>query len=319
MASFDDINYSIRPAKSIQQLLIFDSIKNVIDRHLDLVDPIYVGLSSVWFTDFLKAHRILGIDHMISIEMDEIAFRRAIFNRPFHSVDVKRGHSTEVIQEMVEDARYSTRSWIVWLDYDGILDEGVLDDMRQLVENAPVNSIILFTFNAHERSYGKLLSEGNKERLETLRSLFGSVFRDEISNEDLKKGVFQRTLTQLVLEKLTSFAAGSARTGGFQPAFEIVYADGSAMATVGGILPSKGDRKLVQSIVEDVSWMGRPAEVILAPPLTLLEALKLQAAHPREHPLTRQDVQQLGFDLRQEQIDTFGRYYKMFPIFAQIF
>ena len=75
MPSFDAINYSLRPSKAIQRQLIFEGIRELHGQLL-LSDSVYVGLGSVWFTDFVLAHEILNIKHMVSIEEDEIGFAR---------------------------------------------------------------------------------------------------------------------------------------------------------------------------------------------------------------------------------------------------
>lgn len=71
MPSFDAINYSLRPSKSIQTQLVFDGVRLLQDR-LDLERLTYVGFGSIWFTDFVLAHKILRIDDMGSIEGDDI-------------------------------------------------------------------------------------------------------------------------------------------------------------------------------------------------------------------------------------------------------
>jgi len=50
--------------------LIFDGVRLLQDR-LDLERLIYVGFGSIWFTDFMLAHKILRIDDMVSIEGDD--------------------------------------------------------------------------------------------------------------------------------------------------------------------------------------------------------------------------------------------------------
>jgi hypothetical protein len=69
MPSFDAVNYSLRPSKSIQRQLVFAGVRAL----QDSLDPaqVYVGFGSIWFTDFVMAHKMLRIDDMVSIEGDE--------------------------------------------------------------------------------------------------------------------------------------------------------------------------------------------------------------------------------------------------------
>ena len=57
---------------------------------------------------------------------------------------------------------------------------------------------------------------------------------------------------------------------------------------------------------------------IVSPLLTMREAKALQAQLPSSDTLTKELVRTLGFDLEEEQIRVFQRYYKEYPAFAQI-
>lgn len=76
MASFDSVNYSLRPSKSVQRGLVFEGLRAV-SNSVDLRNAVYIGFGSIWFTDFVMAHKVLNIDDMVSIEANEIGFRRA--------------------------------------------------------------------------------------------------------------------------------------------------------------------------------------------------------------------------------------------------
>ncbi len=49
MASFDAVNYSLRPSKSIQRAIVFDGVRKL-QSHLDLDQLIYVGWLSNCFS-----------------------------------------------------------------------------------------------------------------------------------------------------------------------------------------------------------------------------------------------------------------------------
>ncbi|MES0141225.1 O-methyltransferase [Mesorhizobium sp. M0015] len=312
MASFDTINYSLRPSKTIQRHLVFNGVHHL-QGHLDFDHLVYIGLGSIWFTDFAMAHKVLGIDDMISIEAQEIGYRRATFNAPYATVRVIEGLSGVVLPKLFVDPAISRRPWMVWLDYDGEFDESVSDDVRSLVENAPENSILLITFNGHEMSYGRA-----PERVERLRDLFGDVVPDDLPKNACKDERMQQTLADLALDFTQSVAADLSRPGGFVPAFRIVYKDSAPMVTVGGLLPSKGAAKVARDLVADQRWRCKPTKPIIAPHLTIREAASLQAMLPRAGKLTRVIVQGLGFDLEDDQVEAFQNYYRQYPAFAQI-
>ena len=56
MPSFNVVNYSLRPSKSIQRQVVFEGVRNLQSR-LDAEDQMYVGFGSIWFTDFILAHK----------------------------------------------------------------------------------------------------------------------------------------------------------------------------------------------------------------------------------------------------------------------
>lgn len=313
MPSFDAINYSLRPSKSIQRQLVFSGVR-MLQASLDFEKLAYIGFGSIWFTDFVLAHKLLGIDDMWSIECHDIGYRRALFNAPFATVHVEHGYSNNILPKLYQEPSLAGRPWMVWLDYDYDLNESVRDEIRSLIENAPTNSVVLITFNAVDRKYGQKPGD----RPDRLRTLFGAVVPDELSPTLCRDEMMQQTLASLSLDFMKSIAADLARPGGFVPAFRLIYKDGTPMVTVGGILPAKGAARIASDAVILPSWPGRPVKPISAPHLTMREASTLQAKLPCRTRLDRGTIHDLGFDLEDEQIEAFETYYREYPAFAQI-
>ncbi|WP_347303673.1 O-methyltransferase [Croceibacterium sp. TMG7-5b_MA50] len=311
MGSFDNINYSLRPSKSIERSLVFEGLGRL-QAALDLNAQIYVGMGSIWFADFLMAHRLLGIDDMVSIEADDIGYTRAEFNRPYRSVDVRHGRSGVELSAMYLSEDHRQRPWIIWLDYDGPLDEEGVEDLRNVFSGAPHNTILLTTFSATGAAYGK-----PKDRHERLKRLLGGVVPDDLDEDAIRDGL-PETLASVTMDFLTSAAEVSGRPGGFVPAFKLVYTDSATMVTVGGILPRPGARPAAKAVIDLPSWPGIVEPRITAPHLTLREAAVLQAQLPTEVPLTRDNLQGLGFDLKDEQLASYASFYRYYPTYAQI-
>lgn len=312
MPSFDAVNYSLRPSKGIQRQIIFDGIQKL-QQCLNLEKLAYVGFGSIWFTDFVLAHKLLGIDDMVSIESNNVGYRRAVFNSPYATVRVMNGLSGSVLPTLYHDEIIKGRPWMIWLDYDSEFNEDVRDDIRSLIENAPTNSIVIFTFNGNEMKYGKA-----HDRPARLRDLFGTLVPDDLPQKAYKNEKIQETLADFSLEFMRVVAAEISRPGGLIPAFRIIYSDSAPMVTVGGVLPAKGAVGATTEVVSGDSWACRPERRINAPLLTLREAVVLQSELPQVDFLTRDNIQTLGFDLEEGQIETFQRYYKQYPTFAQI-
>jgi hypothetical protein len=312
MASFDVVNYSLRPSKSIQRQIVFEGVR-MLQSELDLDRLLYVGFGSIWFTDFVMAHKLLAIHDMISIESDDIGYLRAVFNSPYATVRIRHGTSSNVLPTLYAERSISERPWMVWLDYDYAFDESLRDDVRSLIENAPMNSILLITYDGGEAKYGKAA-----DRPTRIRELFGDVVPDDLSKENCKDERMQQTLASLTVDFMKSVASDLARPGGFLPAFRVIYKDTAPMVTVGGLLPSRGGVRVASSVVSSENWPGFPAKSIIAPHLTIREAITLQSQLPGANPMSRAQIRSLGFDLEDEQIEAFERYYRQYPAFAQI-
>ena len=213
MASFDAVNYSLRPSKSIQRAIVFDGVRKL-QSHLDLDQLIYVGFGSIWFTDFVMAHKLVGIEDMVSIEKHEVGFRRAVFNSPFATVDVKLGLSSTVLPSLYDDEGFRRRPWMIWLDYDSELGESLRDDARSVIENVPENSLLLLTFNGNEKNYGD-----PPDRPDRLRDLLGKVVPDELSKDACKGARMQETLANFAIAYMKSVAADHGAPWRFRPSF----------------------------------------------------------------------------------------------------
>src|SRR5258708_32708454 len=87
-------------------------------RSLQITNAVYIGFGSVWFSDFTMAHRLLGIRDMVSIERDEVVFKRAQFNRPYRTLEVMKGDSYSAIAHLLTQPSLACRPCIVWLHYD---------------------------------------------------------------------------------------------------------------------------------------------------------------------------------------------------------
>src|SRR5712692_6704606 len=112
MASFDAINYSLRPSKSIQRQLVFDGVRFLQDV-MELDRLAYIGFGSIWFTDFVLAHKVLRIDDMVSIEDNDIGYLRAKFNSPYSTVRVEHGLSTAILPRLFAEPGLARRPWML--------------------------------------------------------------------------------------------------------------------------------------------------------------------------------------------------------------
>lgn len=318
-SSTNVVNYSLRQNKSIERSLVFDGARTLIDR-LGLSDFVYVGLGSVWFADFHLAHRHLRTQTMVSIEADPVTFERAKFNRPYRTVDVRPGLSSDVIPSLLAEPELQGRPWMVWLDYDQSVAEDELIELADLAGALPPDSFLLTTFSATPARYGKPVS-----RAQRLRELFGAAGpppppdgqQDDVTL--YKDEALALLLAECMENYLLSKALQKGRPGGYLPAFRLAYKDGTPMVTVGGFLPSPSRESDAAAVLASVEWECRLTQTIDTPLLTPKESLRLQEQLPAAGGvLTRAQVKALGFDLEEAAIEAFQRHYLRFPTFSQL-
>lgn len=316
MSSSDIVNYSIRQNKAIERGIVFDGLR-LMKSSMALTDCTYLGFGSVWFTDFHLAHRYLSIDRMISIESDDVVFKRAQFNRPYRTVDIHHGLSCDVIPRILQESDVADNPIIAWLDFDQAMDIDKLNELEELSITLPDNSFLITTFSANStKHYGKPV-----QRLRRMQALFGDAAPDVASNDPVFSDVktFAKLLGRMTLDTITSKTLRSARPGGaFISAFDLTYRDGTQMVTVGGFLPSPLTAQNARSMVSAPNWIGKVADSIVTAPLTIREVMALQSALPQNRTITRADVQNMGFDLREDQLESFIEHYLRYPTFAQL-
>ena len=294
-------------------MIVFGGLRKIVDA-LGLSDLVYVGFGSVWFSDFMIAHRDLRIETMVSIESNSIVFKRAQFNRPFRTIDIFKGLSADVIPVLLTKKKYVDRPWIVWLDYEKPIDQDSVNELSDLVNTLPPNSALIVTCNARAQRYG-----GATKRIDWLQALFGDAVESTLTQSMVDDDVsFMDTLRRTMQNFLLSTALQNARAGGYVPAFSLGYQDGSPMVTVGGILPGIANVSTVQGVVRKRNWEGLVNKPIITAPLTMKEVAALQSQLPNRLKLTRKHIRSLGFDLEEKQIESFASHYLLYPNFAQI-
>ena len=313
MSSTRTINFSIRQNKAIERAIAFDALAECLPFLGS--DPAYVGLGSVWFQDFQMAHRSLNIDTMISVEQDSVVYERASFNRPFRNIEVIHGSTREAIPELLERGGLGERPWIVWLDYDSIMNQDRLDELTSLVSSLADGSALLTTCSARVGRY----ANDAVRRHRVLTDLFGEDnVPDSSEIESLHGDGFMHTLADCVLDHLSAAATRLGRSGQFVPAIRVLYRDTTNMVTVGGLLPGTDELASCKEMTTSADWCGFEPSILNAEPLTLREMQALWQLLPSHHDLTREDVKSLGFDLSEEQLRLVQRHYLRYPFYAEI-
>jgi hypothetical protein len=314
MASFDRINFSIRPNKHIERHLVFDALR-VFDPPFSFSSHAYVGLGSLWFADFLLAHRVLGIGKMTSIQKDVALAKRAHFNKPYATIEVVEGLASAVLPTIDLENQRS----VVWLDYESQLEE-VLLETGEVCRRLGSGSAMLVTVNC-SRGRVTVLDESERREKEeaSFRASLGEIVAPTLPGDFFEARNYPFHLAQALLTHLKRQCRLGGRGLSFRPLFNFLYEDGAPMITVGGFVLDDADLAAVNavSIPDRYSYLGEAQVQIAAPPLTAREKLALDQLLPTINELTESEVSLLGFPLRASQIRAYQRYYQQYPIFGE--
>lgn len=310
MQSYEKFDYSLRPNKRTQRKMIFDALKRY-SSAFSRTRFDYVGFGSMWFTDFLYAHRQLGIRSLTSIEHSE-GYRRAVFNRPFKCVRVLEGDSSTVLPSL----RWK-RPAIVWLDYDYQPGHASLQDLSLLASELASGSVLMVTYDASPPWSDGASAE---ERSEVVRS----VFRDAAPPQLRGKQRFQQrsgwapSLTAVLWTFLKNELVKNGRTGdervAWQPLFSFYYKDGAPMITIAAALLNERDRNRFNDArpLGDLHYaQGERLFSIAIPPLTPKERASLDRLLPGKNVMS-------PFPLDQAQLESYQSLYRYYPLMAEV-
>jgi len=269
-SSFEKIDYRMRPAKAVERRMMAEAFLRL--RAFGSIESYrYVGMGSVYFSDFSLFHNICGFESMVSIEgeSDLEKQNRFKFNVPLGSIDLRFGYTNDVLPQLPWDLRT-----VVWLDYDGVLDKSVLNDLRFLAGRLTSGGLISMTLNLTLNDE----DSGDKPRLEVLRERLGgtdhippailaanllrpqevaAAIRDIVNNQ-LQEGLNERNAGRPAGQKLVK-----------EQVFYFRYKDSAPMMTIGWVLFDEGQRANFRNCgFETLSFFrsdGSP--FIISPPL----------------------------------------------------
>jgi hypothetical protein len=273
----------------------------------------YVGLGSVYFSDFTLIHRALGVSKMISIEREEDDRERFEENLPFGCVEMLWGDTSAQLPN-VDLAHRS----IVWLDYDGRLSRSILGDIAEVCKRAVSGSVLAVTVQCRFDKGG----ETEESPVEALRKALGE---DRIPF-DLKPNslfgpgtgrLFRSIIVQEIEETLR------ARNIGIHPGqhmrcrqiLNFRYEDGVKMMTVAFVLYDAGQQQIFDLCgFEDLAFYraGEDTFDIAIPKLTTREIRRLEGQMPSETEQLR-----LGA-IPPKDADQYASIYRYFPNVAFI-
>ncbi len=319
MASFEKINYNLRPNKSIERKMICEALSR-----LSFVDDLrnyrYIGFGSTYFTDFSLFHKQLGITNLVSIESVKGKEERFEFNKPFSCIQIIYGEATTLLPNLELNSQRN----IIWLDYDGVIEDYMFSDIDTVVSNAMEGSVFMLSLNVEPFS-------GDKE--ERLKCLIEKVGKQRIPIEFQTKNLNSRNLVKVVYRMINMQInkSLSERNGNnvnkieYKQMFNYLYKDGAKMLTVGGIIFSAEQRKQINKMkLHELNHIKEEGEQykIQCPNLTYKEVHLLNnllpcdiKVNPNNGKITNKEFKKIH--LNHSDIKDYAEIYRYYPNYAE--
>jgi hypothetical protein len=329
VASGDRINYSLRPAKSVERKMIKDIISRTYPFGA-VSDYRYIGFGSKYFSDFKLLHRSLHISDMISIESDVSRSEKYIFNRPFECVKLRFGTSTEILGQLDYEKKF-----VSWLDYDTAIAAHMLDDVSTLVDNIHPGSLVLVSYNSIAPKLNKLREEfclPDAPHSELLKRKLESVLPVEyvpleIPSQGLSKSsIYSQIVRKIFINKINNALASKNAALAQEEKWKchqiayFNYKDGADMSTLGWIFYQEENAEdFARCNFGELEFYSETdtACVIEIPNFTIKELRHLQEFMPLS--TTGIDRERVHRDVySDEDVQAFSRIYKYFPSFVDI-
>ena len=274
----------------------------------------YVGFGSTYFSDFSLIHRSLGISHLVSIERETTMQERFIFNRPYRSIDLRFGESTDLLPEL--DWNPHT---IMWLDYDGKLTADVLADVATFCRSCISGSVLAVSVNAQPDTVPSN-EDQEKFRLKLLKKRLGEhkvpadLDPKQLAGWDialLDRRIIDQQIRSTLLDRNGGLPANARLR--YKQLFNFHYRDGARMMTTGGIVYQVGQENIVNSCAFDQLDFVRHGEdpyEIVVPNLTFKEMRHIDAQLPAgQRPVTA--------PVGDDDITAYSAIYRYFPTFVE--
>jgi hypothetical protein len=314
--TFEKFNYALRPAKNIERKMLCEGLSRI-SRIASPKTYRYIGFGGVGFVDFSLLHQRLGIDDMISIELEEASKSRIEFNRPYSCIKMKWGASHDALPAL----KWKKRC-ITWLDYDKHLNAAMLADISLCTSSMRSGSALIVTVNADPGPIETNIDLAAK-RLGDLKSRIGGInLRLSVTGQSLAGWGLATVCQMVIIDKISKTL--KQRNGPLSPekhiefhqVFNFRYQDGTKMLTLGGFFLNKRDyAKLRPDRYTDLSFYrnGDDFYKIEAPVLTLREIRHLDERLPRIGKSDRGPTW-----IPTEERKKYAKLYRYFPAYSEV-
>jgi hypothetical protein len=328
------VNYALRPHKFVDRRIFIEVIGRY-GSYSSLKNHVYVGLGSFAMEDHKLVNATIGIDKLVSLEIDSDVLARQKFNNPLACIKPTRYSTADfvvkkrvILHEVGISEESNSIVWFDMTDRDPLRVQ--LDTFRRLLETSEVGDLIRMTVDVDERTLGRR-ADGEEldaielRRFRVLREQLGDDLRPSARRRDIrgKLGIVRLVLYAFRLQAERAFQQNSEHQ--FLPLSTTTYADGHRMLSITGAIVRRAESGLCRERMElsrvsgGVQTWDEIVEVQI-PQLTVWEKLALDRKLERT---TRRMSDIFEFRLHEtisteELLRDYQKFQRFYPTFRHV-
>jgi hypothetical protein len=302
------INYELRPYKFTERLMLLSTFARIC--HYYQGEYKYIGFGGLSFTDFKLFHKELHIEKMCSIEGGDLSKERLEFNCPYSFIQIHTDLSTSVLSKIELNKRS-----LVWLDYDGVLDNYMFEDLSLLIRQLPIGSIYMITCNRELKS----AETGEEYTVEQFKEKFDTLVPFDITAKGFSSTENHNTIRKMLSTQIEAIMAERVRNEEnvkFLQLYNILYQEnrGARMFTFGGVI-TNAETQIEELNINDFSFIRYDKDTfkIDIPNLTFKEEI-----HINHHIPDKIDFLKSTNIINDKDIDKYIAIYKFLPNFFDV-
>lgn len=308
MNSPKHLNYEIRPIKFTERKMLLASLSKICNHYKG--DYQYIGFGGLSFTDFKLFHKELNIDTLISIEGGDFSSEKVNFNSPYSFIKIIKDFSTNALKSIDLNKKS-----LVWLDYDGTLDNYMFQDIQLMFSKLPEGSIYLITCNRELKSK----ESGVEYKVSEFEDKFSNLVPFGVKKSDFSGQknytTIRKMITGVISDTLNSRNFSQNENLEFKQLFNLTYNEnrGARMYTFGGIIANK-DYDIADIELNNFSFISQAdiAYNLKIPNLTLKEIELINDYFDDEDELLAKNI------IESKDIGIYKKTYRYLPKFFDV-
>lgn len=311
--SYDKVHYELRPAKQVERRMLLHAFHELRSAGFTISNYEYTGFGSIYFVDFALFYRYLGLTRMTSVEGDMDIRNRVKFNCPYKFINVVHDDISDHISRLSPRAHH-----ILWLDFDSILTEELLNAVQLAATQLSAKSILLVTVDVEPpgRPEEGLTNWNPTAWMRHYRQEAGAHFWRGISRKDFARDALPETNARILRSVIDEGLRE--RETEFIGMFSFLYADGHRMLSVGGMIGGEEDRRSIQSLNRDELFFLRD-DITKSPfPIRVPLVTRKERHYLDQNMPCPNSWSPSAFEMKPGDIDDYRTIYRYYPAYAEM-